>query len=86
MAMCAFLGLRPLFIGRMHPKSYIEEIRQAGGYALVFKFQLYPLGFGSFAKQVRDRLQLPVDSPRAIADGTIDRFLRWHLKTLGTST
>lgn len=80
--MCAFLGLRPLFIARMHPKSYIEEIRQHGGYGLVFKYQLYPHGSGPFAERVRSRLGLPVDAPRAIADGTIQRFLKWHLASL----
>ena len=84
--MCAFLGLRPLFIARMHPKSYIEEIREAGGYALVFKWQLYPLGSADLARRVRERLGLTVDCPKAIAEGTVKRFLNWHLKTLsGTS-
>jgi len=84
--MCKTLGLRPLFIARMHPKSYIEEIRQQGGYGMPFKHQLYPFGYGAFAKRVRDGLGLPVDCPRAIADGTIQRFLNWHLKTLGKAT
>lgn len=80
--MCAYFGIRPLFIARMHPKSYIEEIRQAGGYGLVFKYQLYPHGHADFAKRVRDRLLLPVDCPRAIADGTIDRLVKWHLSSI----
>jgi hypothetical protein len=42
--MCAHLGIRPLFIVRMAPKSYIHEVHQAGGYTLVFKYHLYPFG------------------------------------------
>lgn len=38
--MCEALGLKALFIVRMAPKSYIEEVRQAGGFTLVFKYQL----------------------------------------------
>jgi hypothetical protein len=80
--MCKFLGLRPLFIMRASPSSYNYEIIQAGGYALVFRFQLYPHGQGDFARAVRETLGLPVDCPAAIADATIQRFLKWHLTKL----
>jgi hypothetical protein len=80
--MCRHLGLRPLFIVRFAPKSYIEEVRQVGGFTLVFKYQLYPFGYRSLAKRVQAELGLPVDCPRAIHDGTARRFLNWHLKTL----
>lgn len=44
--MCKVLGLRPLFIFRYAPKSYIWETiqAQAGGYCLIFQNQLYPHG------------------------------------------
>jgi hypothetical protein len=80
--MCRYLGLRPLFIVRMAAKSYINEVRLEGGFTLVFKFQLYPFGQKPFADTVREALRLPVDSPARIADGTVLRFLNWHLKTL----
>jgi hypothetical protein len=84
--MCKHLGLRPLFIVRMAAKSYINEVRQAGGFTLVFKFQLYPFGQKAFADRVRNALRLPTDSPARIADGTVQRFLNWHLKTLPNAT
>ncbi len=77
------LGLRPLFIVRMAPKSYIEEVRQAGGFTLVFKYQLYPHGSEELAKRVKGELGLPADCPRAIGEGTVRRFLGWHLKEHG---
>ena len=80
--MCKYLGLRPLFIVRMAAKSYIHEVRLEGGFTLVFKFQLYPFGQKPFADTVREALRLPVDCPARIADGTVQRFLKWHLKTL----
>jgi hypothetical protein len=80
--MCQHLGLRPLFIVRAAPKSYINEVRLLGGFTLVFKYQLYPFGQKAFADQVRESLRLPVDSPARIADGTVQRFLKWHLRTL----
>jgi hypothetical protein len=83
--MCQYLGLRPLFIVRAAAKNYINEVRLMGGFTLVFKYQLYPFGQKLFADQVRESLRLPVDSPARIADGTVERFLRWHLKTLEKS-
>jgi hypothetical protein len=80
--MCRHLGLRPLFIVRAAAKSYINEVGKLGGFTLVFKYQLYPFGQKPFADQVREALRLPVDSPARIADGTVQRFLKWHLKTL----
>jgi hypothetical protein len=80
--MCRHLGLRPLFIVRMAAKSYIEEVRLEGGFTLVFKYQLYPFGQKPFADIVSKSLRLPVDCPARIADGTVQRFLKWHLKTI----
>lgn len=81
--MCKFLGLRPLFIVRMAPKHYINDVRMEGGFTLVFKYQLYPFGQKSFADTVRTRLRITVDCPARISDGTVQRFLNWHLKSLG---
>lgn len=80
--MCRELALTPLFILRMVPSNYIELVRQAGGFTLVFEWQLYPFGRRDLAKRVRERLGLKVDSPKAINDGTIQRLLNWHVKNL----
>lgn len=80
LSMCEFLGLTPLFIVRFAPKSYVHEIQQRGGFTLIFKYQLYPHGFEDMAREVRSELGLPVDCPAAIAEGTCQRFLRWHKK------
>ena len=80
--MCNFFGIKPLFIVRMAPKSYIEEVRQRGGYTLVFKHQLDPHGYSQLARTVRERLRIPADSPARIEEGTIKRFLSWHLRQL----
>ncbi len=74
--MCEHLGLTPLFIVRMAPKSYFEQVRQRGGVTLIFEWQLYPFGHEAFAKEVRGRLGLKVDCPKGIQDGTIDRLVR----------
>lgn len=72
------LGLRPVFVARMLPRSWIHEINQAGGFALILKWQLYPWTHRDLAKRVRDEFQLPVDAPRRLEAGTMQRFVRWH--------
>jgi hypothetical protein len=80
--MCADLGIRPVFAVRMLPKSWINEVWQAGGFALILKYQLYPVAHKELAKRVRGELQLPVDAPKALSDSTVERFVKWHLKQL----
>jgi hypothetical protein len=80
--MCKHLGLTPLFIMRMAPKSYIDMVRLAGGFSLIFEWQLYPHGYAERAKQVRERLGLKVDCPEAIQAGTVARLVNWHEKQI----
>lgn len=80
--MCKELGLRPLFIVRYAPKSYVEFVREEGGFTLIFKYQLYPFGQKAFADEVRARLRLPTDSPARIEEGTVHRLLDWHVKQM----
>ena len=75
---CDTLKLVPLFIMRMAPASYIELIQVRGGFALIFEWQLYPFFSEDFAKEVREELGIKVDSPRSIAEGTIQRVVKWH--------
>ncbi len=82
-AMCAHLRLVPLFVVRMAPGSYIEKVRAAGGFTLVMKYQFYPFGQEEFAKEVRQELELPVDCPSSIEDGTLARLERGHQRLVG---
>lgn len=81
-AMCTELDLRPVIVARMLPKTWVEELRDAGGFGLVLGFQLYPLAHKDLARRVRGELGLPVDSPRALAKGTMARFVGWHLQNV----
>ena len=80
--MCEVLNIKPVFAVRFLPKNWINDIISAGGYAMILKYQLYPWTHAALAKRVARELELPVDSPRALADGTMDRFVRWHLKNV----
>ena len=71
---CQHLGLRPLFIARMMPKSYIWDVVNAGGFCLIFKYQLYPFGHRDLAERVSKRLDLPVGCPAAIEAGRREGF------------
>lgn len=80
--MCEYLGLVPLFIARMMPRTYIERVRQAGGFSLIMKYQFYPISHRELAIRVKNELQLPVDCPTRLQDSTLQRFLNWHLEKL----
>ena len=81
--MCRALGLVPLFIVRALPKSWVwEVVSRWKGFVLVFGYQLYPFGHDAFARKIRETLELPVDCPRAIQEGTIKRLVWWHEQRL----
>src|SRR5262249_39665871 len=76
--LCLHLDIRLIFAARMLPKTWINEVIAAGGFALILKYQLYPWSHRELAKRVRTELDLPVDAPRRLSEGTMIRFLRWH--------
>jgi hypothetical protein len=78
--LCEHLGLWPVFVVRMLPKTWIKELTAVGGFALILEHQLYPWSHRDLAQRVKRDLGLPVDSPACLEDGTMQRFLRWHLK------
>ncbi len=80
--LCKYLGIRPVFVVRMIPKTWIDELRLAGGFALILKYQLYPWTHKDLAKKIALELKIPVDSPKAIEDGTMQRFIKWHEKNM----
>jgi hypothetical protein len=43
LAMCKYFGVRPMFIARMMPKSYINRVWKAGRFTLIMENQHYPL-------------------------------------------
>ena len=70
-------------IMRAAPKTYVfEDVIRARGYGMLFETQIYPFGFEALVQEIREVLGLPVDSPRAIPAGILDRFLRWHGKQI----
>lgn len=81
--MCTYFGIRPLFIMRSAPKTYINMINMQGGFALIFETQIYELSQEKLVKEIREIIGLPVDCPKAIPSGMIDRFEDWHEKIIG---
>ena len=81
-AIAKFMRVTPVFVARMLPKTVINEIWKAGGFALILKYQVYPYSHRALAKRVAKELRLPVDSPRRLSEGTMKRFTDWHMKRL----
>lgn len=69
--LCRHLGIRPLVVARMLPKSWIKEIVDAGGFALIMKWQLYPYTHKELARRVKLELGLSVDAPKALEQGLL---------------
>jgi len=76
--LCRHLGIAPVFAARMLPKNWIADLIAQDGYAMVLGFQLYPWTHVELAKRVARELGLPVDAPRAVAEGTMYKFEKWH--------
>ncbi len=85
LAMCRHLGIRPMFITRMMPKSYNYDVYKAGGFSLILENQHYPLMANDLAKRVRESLQLPVLCISQLPEKTLSRFEAWHEKELEKS-
>ena len=71
------LGIRPVFAVRALPATWIQALAKAGGFAMVMGFQFYPWTHTDLAGEIRDKLHLPVDTPRKIESGTMQRFENW---------
>ncbi len=80
--LCAHLGLRPVFAVRTLPKTWAYDVIAAGGYAMVLGYQFYPSSHKELARRVQSELELPVDAPAALSEGTMDKFVAWHQRQL----
>lgn len=80
--LCKHLGIIPVFAARMLPKSWVSDLIAAGGYAMIMGYQLYPWTHAALAKRVARELNLPVDAPKALADGTMTKFETWHVRNV----
>lgn len=76
--MCEFLNLKPLFIMRYSPKTYNYMIYRKGGFALIYETQIYELSQEKLVDEIKEVLGLPVICSKAIPDGIINRFVKWH--------
>jgi len=75
---CKHLGIRPLFIMRTSPKTYNHMIITQNGFVMIYECLIYPFLARDMVDIVKTKLGLLVDCPRAIPDGIIDRFEKWH--------
>ena len=75
--MAQHLGVKPVFAVRALPRTWAHALIQAGGYAMIMQYQFYPWAHKPIADRVRDELGLPVDTPKRIEHGTMQRFENW---------
>jgi hypothetical protein len=61
---------------------WIKEVIDQEGYVMILGHQLYPWTHKELAERVASILGLPVSAPKSLADGTMQRFVRWHRKNV----
>jgi len=83
--LCNFLGIHPVFVVRAMPAIWTYEVVRRGGFVLQLKYHLYPLSHKALADRVRQVLGIPADAPRALYDGTMQRFVTWYERQLPVS-
>lgn len=81
--LCKFLGMKPLFILRNAPTTYIDQIVKSGGYSMIFEAQVYPHAYRQIVEEMKRETLLPVMVSNRIPDGIITRFVGWHERKLG---
>jgi hypothetical protein len=75
--MSLHLGIKPVFAVRSMPRTWADALIQAGGYAMIMGHQFYPWTHAELAAEIREKLNLPVDTPKKIEAGTMQRFSNW---------
>jgi hypothetical protein len=75
--MALYMGVRPVFAVRALPKTWAEALIQSGGYAMIMRYQFYPWTHQALATEIREKLMLPVDTPKKLELGTMQRFETW---------
>jgi hypothetical protein len=71
------IGVTPVFAVRALPRSWINVLVQVGGYAMIMRYQFYPWSHKDVADKISGTLGLPVDTPKRIEQGTMQRFENW---------
>lgn len=74
--MSLHLGVKPVFAVRALPKTWANALIEAGGYAMIMG-HFPPWTHEGLATEIREKLHLPVDTPRKIEAGTMQRFENW---------
>ena len=80
---CKELDLLPLFVNRMMPSTWMEELRENDGIWMIMGYQLYPIAHKTLADKVKKELELPVDAPMRLYDGTMERLMKQHVQKVG---
>lgn len=56
---CACLRIKPVFIVRYMPWSFIPYVTNKHGFAATLGTQLYPIGYKKICEQIQDKLSIP---------------------------
>ncbi|MHA1372295.1 MAG: hypothetical protein ACTSRA_21560 [Promethearchaeota archaeon] len=80
--MCPFLNIIPVCVLRFAPYSYINEIKEYGGFILIFKSKIFPLGYEERVNQLWNYTLLPVTTSTRFSTKIENRFKKFHEENL----
>jgi hypothetical protein len=56
---CSYLKIKPVFIVRYMPFTFVPTVTARGGFVLILGIQLYPIGHKKICQQIQDKLSIP---------------------------
>jgi len=83
---CEFFKIRPLFIMRHAPKTWIKEVYRKKGYSLIFETKIFEMSQIELVEKIKNNLGMPVICSRAIPEGMITRFENWHKRQINVNS
>ncbi len=75
---CNYLGLVPLWILRNAPGNQFDQMKQAGGFILKLKSQIYPFGYEDLVGDIWNLMRLPVAIWDRIPKKLENLVIRFH--------
>jgi len=56
---CSCLKIKPVFVVRYMPFTFVPTVTARGGFVLILGIQLYPIGHKKICQQIQDKLSIP---------------------------
>ncbi|MEE9377386.1 MAG: hypothetical protein V3V33_05045 [Candidatus Lokiarchaeia archaeon] len=77
---CKHLNLIPMCVFRMAPRAFTYKLYKIGGFTLIYKRKVLPIGFEKYARKIWEDTLLPIQASNFLSEKAERLFLKWHEK------